>query len=333
MIRVKGKVTDKDKGYARLMTELGGLGALTIGIQGKEALEQHPESDLTVGEIGAIHELGLGVPQRSWLGRFMDQNQVRLAAEAKAMLIEVAEGRMSRKKAFEALGYKWVKEVRDDIYTGRITPPLSAGYRNRTGMPLFDTGTMAKGITYVAHLPRNLRVGGKFASERNKAKEALGGPAAFAKTLVGGFPSTSGGSASPAGTQPVVGSPQPPAKSPGRGGRLIGPRLRQEHGGGFYSKRKAPQQGPKQPKQFGPVFRKPKFFGPKLPKGFRRLKPGKARALRANYRRARKSNMLLWLLRKAQMMLRKGKSGGDFRNRGFTNSGKGGRTGRAGFFK
>jgi hypothetical protein len=160
-------------------------------------------------------------------------------------------------------------------------------------------------------------VGGKFASERNKAKEALGGPAAFAKTLVGGFPSTGGGSASPAGTQPVVGSPQPPAKSPGRG--LA------------FAKTVKAKAGPRTKLGLAKTQRAPKF-GPKLPKGFKRVKPARATSLRANFRRARKSNLLLWLLRKAQQMLRKGKSG-DFRNHGFSGSGKGGRTGRAGFFK
>jgi hypothetical protein len=149
MPRVKTTVTEKGPGFAQLIAELAGA-AVTIGVQGKEAEQQHENSELTVGEVAAIHELGLGVPERSWLRKWFDVNQTRIQTETREALTRVAARQVSRKKAMEELGYRWVQEIRDEIVSGRISPALSQSTIDRKGhsIPLYESGDLVNGITF-----------------------------------------------------------------------------------------------------------------------------------------------------------------------------------------
>ncbi len=94
MVKVTTKVTDRDAGFRKMVGQLGEMGNVTIGVQGKEALEPHPSGDLTVGEVAAIHELGLGVPRRSWLISWFDKFEKRNLAQAAAQLQLVLQGHL-----------------------------------------------------------------------------------------------------------------------------------------------------------------------------------------------------------------------------------------------
>lgn len=153
MIRTSVTIKDVDKGFKRLAAELGEMGSVTLGVQGKEAEEMHPKAGISVGQLAATHELGLapGVPQRSWLRSWIDANESRMAAETRAKLQDVLAGRTTRKKALADLGYKWTAELRDNIWQGRITPALSALRIQRKGgetRPLLDTYTLMNAISY-----------------------------------------------------------------------------------------------------------------------------------------------------------------------------------------
>lgn len=149
MIRVKGKVVEKGPGFEKLIAELAG-GALFVGVQGDEAKMTHPNSDLSVGELAAVHELGLGVPERSWLRAWFDENNERIQAQTREALGRVARREVSRKRALEELGYGWVDEIRENIASGRIKPALSEETKRRKGhdIPLLESGTMMNAITF-----------------------------------------------------------------------------------------------------------------------------------------------------------------------------------------
>lgn len=155
MIKTKVKITDKDNGYKRLAAELGGMGTITLGVQGAEAEKMHP-SGAPVGQIAAAHELGLvpGAPQRSWLRSWMDSNEQRMLAEVQAQYKLVMQGKKTRNKALKELGYKWVEELRQNIDDRGITPPLAASTVKAKGhnIPLLDTGTLRNSITYKVFL-------------------------------------------------------------------------------------------------------------------------------------------------------------------------------------
>jgi hypothetical protein len=154
----KVEIKDTDKGFRRMVAEMGEMGAVVIGVQGKEAEEKHRSSELTVGQVAAIHELGLSGghrTQRSWLRSWMDGNQDRLVREARAELTEVLQGRTTRKKALIKLGLRWTEEVRDRIMRGEIRPALRESTIARKGhsTPLLETTDLVNAITYKVFLP------------------------------------------------------------------------------------------------------------------------------------------------------------------------------------
>jgi hypothetical protein len=146
---LKTTVTEKGPGFSQLIAELAGA-AVTIGVQGDEAKEKHSNSERTKGEVAAIHELGLGVPERSWLRSWFDANQNRIQQETRDALTKVAARKVSRKKAMEDLGYSWVEQIRDNIVSGKITPALSASTVARKGhnTPLLESSDMVNAITF-----------------------------------------------------------------------------------------------------------------------------------------------------------------------------------------
>jgi hypothetical protein len=164
--KVTVTVEDRDHGYKKLAASLGDMGTITLGVQGKEAEEPHAEagnsryggpSGLTKGQVAAIHELGLGVRPRSWLRKWMDTNESRMLAQTKAAFQEVMAGKTTRNKALQELGYEWTQELRDEIWEGKITPPLEANTVARKGgesRPLLETGDLMNAITYKVFLPQ-----------------------------------------------------------------------------------------------------------------------------------------------------------------------------------
>lgn len=158
MIRTKVTVVDRDLGFKRLVSQLGEMGHVTLGVQGDEAEKIHLKAGIPIGQLAAAHELGLvpGAPMRSWLRSWIDTNEARLGAETKTALQEVLAGRKTRNKALQELGYKWTAELRDNIWKGNIKPGLSATTIMRKGgetRPLLDTYTLMNAISYVVRLP------------------------------------------------------------------------------------------------------------------------------------------------------------------------------------
>jgi len=157
-VRSKVTINDLDKGYRRLVGQLGEMGAVHLGVQGEKALEQHPNSELSVGEVAAIHELGLSGghrTKRSWLVSWLDANQDRMMAETKAALQAVLRGEKTRKQALIDLGYRWTAELRDNIWDGKIVPALRQSTIDAKGhsIPLLDSTALVNAITYRIFLP------------------------------------------------------------------------------------------------------------------------------------------------------------------------------------
>lgn len=154
----KVEIKDVDKGFRKLAQSLGEMGSVTLGVQGKEALMQHPDSELSVGEVAAIHELGLSGghrTRRSWLVDWMNENEARMVSEAKAEFAEVMAGRKTRNQALIHLGYRWTDELRNNIWQGKIKPPLRESTIAAKGhsIPLLDSATLVNAITYRVFLP------------------------------------------------------------------------------------------------------------------------------------------------------------------------------------
>lgn len=157
---VRGRiVSDKNPhGIQHLADMLEELALITLGVQGDEAEQAHPSSELTVGQIAAVHELGLapGAPQRSWLRGWVDENEKEMRRDAAEAVKKVLEGE-SRKKVFAPLGLKWAEGIRKRIREGRVPPPLSPTTIARRGgswEPLYDTHTLHNAVTYKLYIPQ-----------------------------------------------------------------------------------------------------------------------------------------------------------------------------------
>jgi len=155
MPRIKVKVKDIDKGFKQLAAQLGGMGSVSLGIHEAQAKEAHPDSELTVGQIGAIHEFGLGVPARPFVRTWIDTNANKLVQEAANQYRLVAKGGISRKAALENLGYAWTDRLRKWVRAGNVRPTLSASTIKSKGssIPLVDSGKMINSVQYRVYLP------------------------------------------------------------------------------------------------------------------------------------------------------------------------------------
>jgi len=142
------KIKERDHGFKALLKELAG-GEVTIGVQGAEALKPHGDSGLTVGNIAVIHELGLGVPQRSWLRAWMDANHDFIEKTSAEAWGAITNRTLSRKVALERMGQQWVSHLQDWMLSGGVEPPLAESTIARKGndIPLIDTMELVTAIT------------------------------------------------------------------------------------------------------------------------------------------------------------------------------------------
>lgn len=174
MLKLKTKVTEKGPGFRQMFEDLAG-GSITLGSQGPDAEKQHPDYNGTVGELMALHELGLGVPERSWLRSWIDKNQGRVKADMAQAMQEIISGRKSRKAALEEMGYKWTEDMRANIVDGKIRPAIAASTAQAKGhnTPLLDTAEGVNSVTFKLFLKQVKSIADK--SVREAVRRFRGG--------------------------------------------------------------------------------------------------------------------------------------------------------------
>lgn len=156
----KVTISDRDHGFKKLAASLGEMGQITIGVQGKEADARHdpedPESP-TVGELAAMHELGLGgMRSRSFVRAWMDDNAERMVRETATQFKAVLARTTTRNAALIKLGYAWTADMQKRMDDGRVTPPISAATAAKKGhtKPLIETYKLRNSVTYKVWLPQ-----------------------------------------------------------------------------------------------------------------------------------------------------------------------------------
>lgn len=158
MIGAKVKIKERTNPGAmkKFASDMGGLARITLGVQGAEARELHEDARMSVGELAAMHELGLGVQKRSWLVSWMDANQDAMLRQARSQLSAVMAGRKTYRAAAETLGSEWVAGLQKNIVGGHVTPKLapSTVARKGHGIPLLASHKLKDSITFSLKLPR-----------------------------------------------------------------------------------------------------------------------------------------------------------------------------------
>jgi len=154
----RAKIKDIDRGFKKLAESLGEMGAITIGVQGKDVDRPHPNGHgQTVGDIARMHELGLGTQKkRSFCVAWIDENAARMRKESARQLAAVLKGTITRNKALIKLGYSWTEDMRNRVWAGHVQPPIAQATIDKKGddRALVETITLHDAITYKVWLPQ-----------------------------------------------------------------------------------------------------------------------------------------------------------------------------------
>lgn len=109
------------------------------------------ESQLTVAEIGAIHEFGLGTaPRRSFLADWQDENGDRILKVITNGARALTLGRLQTPEQFLEQFGAWAAGDVQRRMADNIPPPLSpiTIRRKRSSVALIDTGQLRSSISY-----------------------------------------------------------------------------------------------------------------------------------------------------------------------------------------
>ena len=188
-IRQKGSkptITDRDRGYRKLMRRagvtpsssgkkgaLGGLGkaslkgggifgqrrVVKVGIQGAEATETVEGDDITTVVLAAVHEFGRldgTIPERSFIRATVDRNRAKYVALIKRLARLVLFGKLTDKKALAIIGERVASDIKAAFEQG-LSPDLAdstKARKEREGKPppykpVLDTGHLKNSVTYV----------------------------------------------------------------------------------------------------------------------------------------------------------------------------------------
>lgn len=148
-----GSVSVRDNGFKAMTERLSkaSFGAtLTVGINEAEGEKEHEGTDLTIADIGEIHEFGLGVPRRSFIADWSDEREEEHRAQIRKVAQAVVRGKIpSWEVGLARLGVLYVAEVQKRISDG-IGPPLAQVTIDRKGSstPLIDIGILRSSITF-----------------------------------------------------------------------------------------------------------------------------------------------------------------------------------------
>lgn len=154
------RVVDRDKGYKTVLKRYSALGSkLIVGVPNDG--QMHVDTNLTVFDLAVVHEFGvpqLGIPERSFIRAWFDENEQKVRASILKMTQLVALGKYTQEQALNLLGQRWVAEIQKRI-AARIPPPLKPATIDRKGsdVPLIDTGQLRSSITYIMQLANGVR--------------------------------------------------------------------------------------------------------------------------------------------------------------------------------
>ena len=122
--------TDKDRGYKKMMKAFRSNGRkrdphVQVGLRGDGKAGQTAKGgDLTIAEIGSIHEFGVSPnPERSFLRSTFDRENPKLLRLLAKLSKRVAVGKLSVKDALDLLGAKAKADVQATMNKG--IPPVS----------------------------------------------------------------------------------------------------------------------------------------------------------------------------------------------------------------
>lgn len=148
------KTIDIDKGYKKLYRQLNILKNkpyVKVGLLEKAGV--HIQSDLTVAQIGIIHEFGLPkarIPQRSFMRTSFDENKEKWLKITKGLKRRIEQGQLTVAKALDIIGLMIKRDITHKIVMGPFAPLSQRRIEEKgSSVPLIDTTQMINSIDYV----------------------------------------------------------------------------------------------------------------------------------------------------------------------------------------
>lgn len=179
-------VRDEDKGYADLVKTIFALGAPKVSVGIHEADGQHEAeggSGLRVIDVAQIHEFGLGVPERSFIRAWFDENEDKAKEAMRRLLVSVVKGERKPEQAVELFAQWVVGQMQARIAKG-ISPPLATStvLRKGSSVPLIHTGQLRSSISYeIYNADGSLKKRGTSEAAVKRVKDAKAAKAAAKK--------------------------------------------------------------------------------------------------------------------------------------------------------
>lgn len=134
--------------------EMNGAHVKAGALADKGGGEQPEGSDLTIAEIGALHEYGdpeSGLPERSYVRKTFIDKAPQLATFTTKLTRSVLAGKMDVARALDLLGAWAAGAIKATITSGNVGgPPLSEATIKAKGSSkkLIDTGQLVNSITW-----------------------------------------------------------------------------------------------------------------------------------------------------------------------------------------
>lgn len=139
-------IQDRDNGFRQLLVNVRKFGRFTVRVGVSDAPHEGSPG-MSIADVGTIHEYGLGVPRRSFLRGWVDENERGIVAWLRSAVLRAILGGAD---AADAFGRHAVAGIRARIRR-HIPPALEDATVKRKGgndTPLVDTEQLIDGIEY-----------------------------------------------------------------------------------------------------------------------------------------------------------------------------------------
>ena len=149
--RARVKVIKRDRGWDKIRKQIKQDPLIiAVGIQGKEALAKAggEEDGLTVAEVAAVNEFGMGVPERSFLRSTIDAGEAKYKGLLRGIGNATVAGKITLVRGAKIVGEVVVGDVKQSIADG-IPPPNAEStiVAKGSSTPLIRTGQMRGSVT------------------------------------------------------------------------------------------------------------------------------------------------------------------------------------------
>lgn len=154
--RGKYEVKIIDRGWNDLMKQVRSVssGAVKVGVLGSEASAPHlgdVDRMLSIVEVAAVQEFGIGVPARSFIRETFDLHRSKYERQLRELAGKILDRSMTVERALGIMGAQIASDMKARIVEGR--PPFTPNAPSTidakgSSRPLVDTAQLLNSITW-----------------------------------------------------------------------------------------------------------------------------------------------------------------------------------------